>query len=133
MRYKFNESELPEEVQEVLSREFGAKLDEACRALGIKNVQPQYRELWTPEKPRLGLCYPIAELVNDRLGELATPMTIPTRLGKHWWVNVSEEIPIDLAQDDDYDYSQGKKSFFMPTKDGMSKRARFLKEFIENC
>lgn len=128
---KLIRSELPAEVQEVLSLEFGIKLNEACRALGIKNVQPQYRELWTPAKPRFGLCYPIAELVDDRLGELSTPMTIPTKLGKHWWINVLE-TPVDLAKDAPYDYSLGKKSSFMPTKDGMSKRARFLKEFIDS-
>lgn len=114
--------------QVVSSEEFIFLLNQGLLLLGRKNVRKNYRHLWSEENPSFGYCYVITELLYHLSDRVATPKTIATSEGKHWYIELPDGTTLDYAKDNIYDYSQGKKSSFMTVQ--MSARARKLKDLM---
>lgn len=129
-------TEIWNDVVYLRSAEFGIQLNLALIHLvstQVDYVRPAYRHLWSEEHPNFGLCYPISEYLHHRLQKLAQPQILPTLEGFHRYLSLSllfpGEAPLDLAQDAEYDYAQGKgKSFMTPY---LSKRGQLLKVRLE--
>jgi len=126
-RQRSSEGNTPLELL-ICSEEFKTELYRALLILGKKNVRKQYRHLWSEEHPYFGYCYVVTELLYHLSDKRVTPKVIPTTAGKHWYVELPNGDPLDLAQDQEYDYSTGVKRFFMTQV--MSARTKQLKEIM---
>ena len=105
------------------------KLYDALREMGRKNLKPQYRDQWTPERPTTGYCYVVAEVVYHYLApEGSRPYVM--KIGEnetHWFIKDPNDRVIDLTADQfdkTIDYSQGKPMNFLTKK--ISKRGKIL-------
>ncbi len=116
-------------LNDVQSAEFKSRLDDGLIALGAKNVRKQYRHLWSEKNPAFGYCYVISEFLFHCLTEPTVPKVIPTAAGLHWFLQLSNGQPLDLAKDDEYDYAKGVRRPFMTQR--MSKRAQLLAKSIK--
>jgi hypothetical protein len=110
------------------------KLDDALRRMGTKHLKPQFRDLWTPERPTTGYCYVVAEVVYHYLAPKGSrPYIIKfDENDTHWFVKEPSGKVIDLTADQfdvPIDYSLGKPKNFQ-TKD-ISKRGRLLANLLK--
>lgn len=119
-----------EQLAVVQSDAFRLQLENSLRILGPMLVRKQYRDLWKPETPTLGLCYVISEYLFYRLEMLPTPTKLPTPEGMHWYLQLPDAQYLDLAADRAYDYSLGKPKSFMTSY--LSERGQKLKQVLEN-
>ncbi|MCX6696143.1 MAG: hypothetical protein NTV84_00980 [Methanoregula sp.] len=109
------------------------KLHDALRQMGKKDLKPQFRDFWTPERPTTGYCYVVAEVVYHYLAPKGSrPHLI--KLGgndTHWFIKDPAGNVIDLTADqfdEPVDYTLGKTQNFM-TKE-ISKRGKKLADLL---
>lgn len=108
--------------------EFKAELYRGLLVMGKKNVRQEYRHLWSEDKPYIGYCYVVTELLYHLSDKKITPKVLPTPEGKHWYIQLSDGTPLDLTSDREYDYTAGVKRSFMTQ--AMSARTKQLKEIM---
>lgn len=118
-----------ENLRLIESDEFRRSLNVALVQMGSKNVHKEYRHLWTSEKPYLGYCYVVSELLYHLLDKKATPKTIATVEGKHWFLELDNMKILDYTCDTELEYSTGVKRNFM-TKE-MSCRTKTLFSILQ--
>lgn len=114
-----------------------AKLDDALRSMGTKQLKPLYRDGWSPEHPRDGYCYVLAEIAYHYLAPDGFKPCI-AKSGDdgetHWFLRNGNGDVIDLvntkpsAKDAKF-YASGKSRGFLTTK--ISKRGSKLAELLE--
>ncbi len=110
------------------------KLYDALRQMGEKYLKSQFKLLWTPDRPTIGYCYVVAEVVYHYLAPKGSrPYVMKTRENKrHWFIKDPSGRVIDPTADqfdEPQDYTQGKPQNFL-TKD-ISKRGKILANLLE--
>jgi len=105
------------------------KLHDALRQMGIKYLKPQFRDQWTPDRPTMGYCYVVAEVVYHYLAPKGSrPYIMKTGENEtHWFIKDPSGRVIDETADqfdEPIDYTRGKPRNFL-TKD-ISKRGKML-------
>jgi len=119
-----NTDDLDSTTEFIKSADFRQKLNEALVSMGKHNVHKQYRQQWSPEKPYLGYCYVVSELLYHILDKRAIPKVMPNDEGKHWYLELLDGNPLDLTSDEELDYSVGKRGNFLTRE--MSARTKKL-------
>ena len=115
------------------------KLQSALKQMGKKYINgKQYKEEWSEDNPTRNYCYVVSEMVKYYYLKDATPYilkNIPGETINHRYLMYNNEV-IDLTQDqfdnpNKLNYNEGKPQSFMYVKDGISKRAKLLKEIYD--
>lgn len=109
------------------------KLYDALRQMGKKHLKPLYRDEWTDERPTIGYCYVVAEVIYHYLAPKGSkPYVMKTGEGEtHWFLRDPDGNVIDETADqfdEPVDYSKGKPVPFQ-TKE-ISRRGKMLAKLL---
>jgi hypothetical protein len=110
------------------------KLHDSLCKMGKKHLRRQYKDQWKPERPTIGYCYVVAEVVYHYLApDGCRPHIMRTSIDDtHWFLKCKDGEVIDLTDDqfdEPVDYTQGKPQNFL-TKE-ISKRGRILADLLD--
>lgn len=115
------------------------KLQSALKQMGKKYINgKEYKDEWTEDNPTRHYCYVVSEMVKYYYLNDATPHILKNIEGEtlnHRYLVYNNEV-IDLTQDqfdnpNKLNYNEGKPQSFMYVKEGISKRAKLLKELYD--
>jgi len=100
--------------------------------MGRKQIKSEWKSKWSEDRPTVGYCYPVCEVVYYYTNKKTKPYILKNLDGTtHWFLKTSTGRVIDLTADqidDEFDYNSGVKKSFMTSK--ISNRGKILLEIL---